>query len=167
MLKIHWSRAILPVSIMATLLALACSGSDPTPTPTSTSVPTPTAAPHQSELDYFEEVRSARTLTDQNFEKFGSLFGRVWPTRGALITALETAGVGTAFDATVEALERISPPAKHEVDHQALLSGTRHLAQLDKEAAEAVRSGDLVIFSLVNGAMSRSSSAMIDALSPS
>ena len=165
-MKIRWSRAVLPVSIMATLLAFACSGSDPTPTPTPTTVPTPTA-PNENELAYFEEVRSARTLTEENFENFSSIFGSIYPTRGALIQALENAGVGTAFDATLEELEQISPPPKYEADHQSLVSGTRQLSELDKDAAEAVRKGDLVTFSLVNGEMARSTSSMMDGLSPS
>ena len=162
----HWSRAILPVSIMATLLALACSSSDPTPTPTATSIPTPTA-PNQNEIQYFEEVRAARTITDENFENFRNVFGRIYPTRGALLQALESAGVGTSFDATLEELEQISPPPKYEADHQSLVSGTRQLSELDRNARDAVLKGDLVTFSLVNGQMARSTASTFDSLSPS
>ena len=151
-MRVRSQMAVMPISFVAIMLLAACTGSDPTTTPSPS--PSPTAiSPAVQFLEYFENVRAARDLTTQNFENFNSIFGRTWPLRETLISALEEAGVGDAFDGTVAALRGIIPPTDLETDHELLLAGTTVLAQLDQQAGDAVNANDLVSFSLYNGQM--------------
>ena len=157
-MRLRRAVAAMSMSLVAVLSLAACGGSD--------STATPEPPPGDQEKEYFTSVRAARSLTTQNFEGFQTLFGRTWPVRSALISALEEAGVGEAFDGTVEALGVITPPQNIEADHQVLLAGTRDLAQLDKRAADAVKADDLISFALINGQMASASHVLLGRLSP-
>jgi hypothetical protein len=146
-MRLRGSVAVMPISLAAIMLLAACAGSDPN-------------------KEYFASVRAARALTAQNFENFNSIFGRTWPLRQALIAALEEAGVGVAFDGTVEALQGITPPTDLETDHELLLAATTELARLDQQAADAVNANDLISFSLYNGQMGIAVARMLGQLSP-
>ncbi len=149
-----WFRspvAAMAISLVAGTVLTACTGSDPT---------------DAKELEYFESVRAARALTDENFENFGTIFGRVWPIREAFISALVQAGVGDAFDGTVAALQGITPPMDLETDHVLLLAGTIELSQLDQQAADAVKADDLITFSRYNGHLGNALESMLGRLSP-
>ncbi len=147
-----WFRSPVAVMVISLVTVLAaCSSSDPT---------------DAREIEYFESVRAARALTDENFENFGAIFGRVWPIREALISALVQAGVGDAFDSTVAALQGITPPVDLETDHELLLAGTIELSQLDQQAADAVKADDLITFSRYNGHLANAVERMLGRLSP-
>jgi hypothetical protein len=103
------------------------------------------------EKEYLDQVEAAQSLTASNSENFGEIFGRAWPLREQLISALLEAGVGTAFTGTLEALEEINPPDGYQAVHQSLVESTRELARLDAEAAQAVEDDDLARFVLING----------------
>ena len=163
---------IFLVAGMASLLVLAaCGGSDSTPTPGPTPLPTESGSSAQSTSDietlarYFVQVAEARELTDANFQNFGSIFQRAWPLRDQLIAALIEAGVGTAFDGALEALENISAPEELRSDHTLLVEATRELQTTDRQAADAVRNSDLVSFVLINTASGQTQSTLFRSLS--
>ena len=164
-MKLRGSVAVMPISLVAIVLLAACAGSDPTATPSPS--PSPTAiSPAVQELEYFATVRAARDLTAQNFENFQTIFGGTWPLRELLISALEEAGVGDAFDGTVAALQGITPPTELAIDHELLLAGTTELSQLDQQAADAVKADDLITFSRYNGRLGIVAQRMLRRLSP-
>ena len=174
-LELDMSFRRLPLlSVLLVLIAFtaaACSSSEPTATPTPTPAPSPTPSPapspvalSASEEEYLEQIAAAQALTRSNFENFGGIFGRAWPLREQLISALLEAGVGTAFIGTLEALETLNPPERFKTVHQSLVEGTRELVRLDAEAAMAVENSDMAGFVLLNGDLSETSGLLVIAL---
>ena len=149
------------VSLVVALVVAACGSSQSTVTPVSSALAVSDRHPQ-----YFSDVRSARALTGENFENFNEVFGRIWPVREALLGALTQAGVGTTFDGTVDALDAMTPPQEVQGDHEILLAGTRELARLDRQAADAVSANDLVSFALINGQLGSNTFLTNGRLSP-
>ena len=143
--------AVMAISLVAVTVLAACTSSD---------------SADAQEREYFESVRAARALTEENFENFGAIFSQIWPVREALMSALVEAGVGDAFDGTVAALQEITPPVDLETDHELLLAGTTELSQLDQQAADAVKADDLITFSRYNGQLGIVGQRMLGRLSP-
>lgn len=136
--------------ILAVLGAACSSGAD-----SESSSPAAVASIDTAQEEaYFTEVRAAQALTQANFANFGEIFSSSWPIRSALISALLDAGVGTAFFDGLEALKQIQPPPHLQTVHQSLVDTNQRLYDLDSEAADAVRKGDLTSFTLLNGQMS-------------
>ena len=125
-----------------------------------------TEAPLSAEELYFQQVKKAQDLAGAKFGPFGALFRQAHQTRQNLIDALLEAGVGTAFTATVEALERIDPPDQFRTEHGALLSNYRELLRLDGQARQAVKDGDMARFVLINGQLGAVSAGFIVSLPP-
>ena len=99
------------------------------------------------EQGYFKEAREAQDLANLKFARVGAVLRQTYPVRELVIQALTEAGVGTAFTATVEALEAIDPPNQYEAGHRQLVEVHRELARLDAQMGEAVEAEDLLSFS--------------------
>lgn len=126
---------ILIVPLLAALALAACSGP---------------AADKQS-TEYVDAVASAQDLSAARIDEFGKLFGQAWPIREHLVSALLEAGVGTAFDDQLAALEVLDPPEEYADGHRTLLAGVQELVFIDKQAAAAVAADDMVAFVIANG----------------
>ena len=118
-----------------------------------------------NEKAYLDSVNEALALSRPKFEKFGELFGQAWPLPSQLFNALEEAGAGTAFDATLVALEKLEPPQRFEADHELLVSSTREVVSHDKAVGQSVVDQDLTAFVLANVAMGQASARGTLALS--
>ena len=138
--------------IMILVLAAACSsGSDAEPADTPAAAVVNTTDQDEA---YYAELAAAQALTRANFRNFGEIFSSSWPIRSALISALLDAGVGNAFFDGLEALKQIQPPPHLQTVHQSIVDANQRLYDLDSDAADAVRKGDLAAFTLINGQMS-------------
>lgn len=111
--------------------------------------------------DYLEEVAASQQLTSARFAEFGELFGQSWPLRERLVSSLIEAGVGTAFDGQLEALEALQAPEQYADGHRILVDGFRGLVSVDKRAAAAVEADDMVAFAIFNGQLSARSTRLL------
>lgn len=136
---------------MILALAAACSsGTDAEP---ASSLAAAVVNTTEQDEAYYAELAAAQALTQANFANFGEIFTRSWPVRSALISALLDAGVGNAFFDGLEALKQIQPPPHLQAAHQSIVDMNQRLYDLDSDAADAVRRGDLAAFALLNGQM--------------
>ena len=103
-----------------------------------------------SESEYLVEVSKATGLAMARFASFGETINRTWATTSELFNALTLEGAGTAYDATLEAIEKLTPPEQFKDDHQRLLQGLQGLAATDKKIGEAIANNDLEGFILSN-----------------
>jgi hypothetical protein len=67
-----------------------------------------------------------------------------------LLQALYSAGAGTAFLDTIDALEALNPPERFVDDHLLALQGARVSAEVDVRIGEAVKATDAVAFWRLN-----------------
>ena len=138
---------ILIVPLLAALALAACNG----------------AAADKQSTDYVEAVARAQDLSAARIDEFGNLFGQAWPIRERLVSTLLEAGVGTAFDGRLAALEELDPPEEYVDGHRILLAGVQDLVLIDKQAAAAVAADDMVAFVIANGQLgARSVELLVD-----
>lgn len=147
--------------VVAIVVFVACgSASDNSEVDTSGPTATPAGTPTANEQAYLEDVSAAAALIDEQFAKFRTVFNGVYETRGALIFALQQAGVGTAFDSSLAAMEALEPPERFRNEHDLALDGLREFQQADKEIGQAIEGEDLIAFALANFKLGRLSSSI-------
>ena len=138
------TRLFLYAPLLFAIVALvACgSGSDDTEVETIGPTTTPAGTPTANEQAYLDEVSASAALIEEQFAKFGEVFGGLYETRSALLFALEQAGAGTAFDSALAAMEALEPPEGFRAEHELALDGLRDLQRVDREVGLAVEGED-------------------------
>ena len=120
--------------LLVTLVAFVACGSDSSSPDVENDrlTATPAGTPTAAEQAYLDDIEGVTMLIGEKFAHFGELMGRVYATRGALFEALEEAGVGTAFDAGLAAMEALEPPERFRDDHALGLDGLRDFQRVDR-----------------------------------
>ena len=118
------------------------------------------ACGNSKESDYLDEVRGAWALSEARFESFGETMEQAWPSIRELFRVLVEEGAGTAYDATLEAIEQLDPPQRFRADHDRMLQGIRDLLALDRTIGGSLASQDLETFVLSNSGLGETNSLM-------
>ena len=125
------------------------------------------ACGQSEEKEYLEEARAAWRLSEARFESFQETMDQtLWQDTGQLFQTLIEEGAGTAYDATLGAIEELDPPNRFVTDHDRMLRGLRDLVALDQTIGRSLATEDLEAFVLGNSGLGEANKLMSLELSP-
>ena len=115
-----------------------------------------------AEQEYLDQVGDAWGLSHARFESFNETLNQsAWQNTAQLFQALTKERAGTAYDATLQAIDALEPPKGFEADHGRILEGLRTLVAIDQSIGQSLATEDLEGFVLGNSGLGEATSLLL------
>jgi hypothetical protein len=120
----------------------------------------------EAENQYFDGIRAAwAEFIRRNDQAQQSLTG-TYSTAEDFLEAISAAGAGTAFAAVYDLAEELESPARFAEDHATFLAYLKEAVDLDRDIADAARTGDVTGFEVANHGLALAAPHAANEVSP-